>query len=141
MTSIIKNHCFLNLTFSRSSEKHLYAKVTTHKQGNSKWPQDTENSPVLVSSQGQLILSRMYLSLQRASIIDASARVHWMPLICVQKHLGRTGTLFSWTWRPIHLISLKPESLPGNESGNWNPSALFGSLIIIFELDFIIQCQ
>lgn len=32
-----------------------------------------------------------------------------------------------------------PEPLLGNESGNWNPSDLFGTVIILLRLDFIIQ--
>lgn len=36
-----------------------------------------------------------------------------------------------------------PEPLLGNESGNWNPSDLFGTVIILLRLDFhhTVQCQ
>lgn len=34
-----------------------------------------------------------------------------------------------------------PKPLQGNESGNWNPSGLFGTLIMPLRLDFIIQRQ
>lgn len=38
-------------------------------------------------------------------------------------------------------FSLMPDPLLRNESGNWNPSGLFGMVITLRRLDFIIQCQ
>lgn len=99
----------------------------------------TVNTTVFTNSQGQCrYFCRMYSILQCASVINASIRIHRMPL--VSKSIKR-GDLFSRTCHSLHLISLMPEPLLGNESGNWNPSGLFGTFIILLPFDSIIQCQ